>query len=249
VDSMLEIKDLTVEVAGKTVLRDVNLNVMSGYTAVLFGPNGSGKSTLLASIMGFSDYNVAKGKIVFRGKDITHMPLHERARLGIGMMMQRPPNIVGVQLGRLVDATGRGKVNSEELAEPLDMARFLERDVNVGFSGGELKRSELLQLKAQDPCLLLLDEPESGVDLESIKRVGQTVRDILDRDSCPVEKGNCKSALVITHTGEILNYLDADRAFVMCNGTIVCSGSPRELLSEISRRGYEECIKCRRRRR
>lgn len=244
---MLEIKDLTVEVAGKTVLRDINLTVMSGYTAVLFGPNGSGKSTLLASIMGFSDYHVTKGKIIFNGVDITDKPLYERARMGIGMMMQRPPNVVGVQLGSLVNAMGKNKVELMELAEPLDMVQFLDRDVNVGFSGGEIKRSELLQLEVQDPCLLLLDEPESGVDLESIKRVGQTIRNILDRDGCPI-KVEGKSALVITHTGEILNYLEADRAFVMCNGTIVCSGHPRDLLNEISRRGYEECIKCRLRR-
>jgi len=245
---MLEIKDLTVEVGGRTVLKDINLTVMSGYTAVLFGPNGSGKSTLLASIMGFSNYNIVGGQIIFNGVDVTEKPLHERARLGIGMMMQRPPNITGVELGRLVEAAGRNQVNVEEMADPLDMVRFLQRDVNVGFSGGELKRSELLQLKAQDPCLLLLDEPESGVDLESIKRVGQTIREILEKDSCPAEKTAEKSALVITHTGEILNYLEADRAYVMCNGTIVCSGTPRELLSEISRRGYEECIKCRLRR-
>jgi Fe-S cluster assembly ATP-binding protein len=242
---MLEIMDLTVEVSGRTVLRDINLSVMSGYTSVLFGPNGSGKSTLLASIMGFSNFDVVEGKIIFNGQDITEMPLHERARLGIGMMLQRPPNIVGVELGRLVEAAGRNEVDVEDMAKPLDMTRFLERDINVGFSGGELKRSELLQLKAQNPCLLLLDEPESGVDLESIKLVGQTIREILEKESCPADKKEGKSALVITHTGEILNYLEADRAFVMCNGTIVCSGNPRELLGEISRRGYEECIKCR----
>lgn len=246
---MLEIRNLTVEVGGKTVLRNINLTVMSGYTSVLFGPNGSGKSTLIASIMGFSNYHVVSGSITFKGVEITDMPLHERARMGIGMMMQRPPNIVGVQLGDLVEVTGRGEANLEEFAEPLDMVRFLDRDVNVGFSGGEIKRSELLQLKAQDPCLLLLDEPESGVDLESIKRVGQTIREILDKGGCPSGKTDGKSALVITHTGEILNYLEADRAYVMCNGTIVCSGNPRELLSEISRHGYEECIKCRLRRR
>jgi len=245
---MLEIKDLTVEVAGSTVLRDINLTVMSGYTAVLFGPNGSGKSTLLASIMGFSNYHIVSGKIYIDGKDVTEMPLHERARMGIGMMMQRPPNIVGVELGRLVEVVGRGEMDVESIAGSLDMVRFLERDVNVGFSGGELKRSELLQLKAQDPCLLLLDEPESGVDLESIKMVGRTIRELLEMDGCPAEKMGEKSALVITHTGEILNYLDVDRAYVMCNGTIVCSGNPRELLSEISRHGYEECIKCRLRR-
>ncbi len=242
---MLEIKDLTVEVSGRTVLEDINLSVMSGYTAVLFGPNGSGKSSLLHAIMGFSNYKIIKGKIIFDGEDITNMPLHERARKRIGIMLQRPPNIVGLDLRRLVDAAGQNRIDPEELATSLDMVPFLERDVNVGFSGGELKRSELLQLKAQDPCLLLLDEPESGVDLGSIKLIGQTIREILDRETCPSDEVDEKSALVITHTGEILNYLEADRAYVMCGGRIMCSGNPRELLGEISRKGYEECIECR----
>jgi Fe-S cluster assembly ATP-binding protein len=244
---MLEISDLTVEVAGKTVLKEIDMNIMSGYTAVLFGPNGSGKSTLLHAIMGFSAYKIVKGNIFFNGEDITELPMFERARKGIGMMLQRPPNIIGVQLGRLVDTTAGGRADTKEMARPLEMVSFLERDINVGFSGGELKRSELLQLKAQDPCLLLLDEPESGVDLESIKTIGKTIREILDKeDSCPGRCGDGKkSALVISHTGEILNYLEADRAYVMCNGRILCSGNPRELLGEISRRGYEECIRCR----
>lgn len=244
---MLEIKNLSVEVAGKTVLRDINMNIMSGYTVVLFGPNGSGKSTLLHTIMGFSSCKVISGQIIFNGEDITHLPLYERARMGIGIMLQRPPNIVGVRLGDLVNVICQGNADIKELARSLDMDEFLERDVNVGFSGGEIKRSELLQLKAQNPRLLLMDEPESGVDLGSIKKIGMTIREILNKD------GDChkypadekKSALVITHTGEILNYVEADRAYVMCNGTIVCSGNPKELLSEISRRGYEECIKCR----
>ena len=244
---MLEIRDLTVEVQGRTVLRDINMTIMSGYTAVLFGPNGSGKSTLLMSIMGFSNYDIVEGEILFNGTDITHMPINERASRGIGMMLQRPPNITGIKLGDLVRVAGGNGEDPKKMAEPLDMERFLDRDVNVGFSGGELKRSELLQLKAQNPCLLLLDEPESGVDLESIKRVGRTIRELLDKDvDCPgMRRDEEKSALVITHTGDILDYLDADRAYVMCNGTITCTGNPQELLREISTRGYEECIRCR----
>lgn len=243
---MLEIKDLTVEVGGKTVLKDVNLNLMSGYTSVLFGPNGSGKSTLLMTIMGFSEYRVKKGRIFFKGEDITHLPTHERAKMGIGIMMQRPPNLVGVKLGDLVRVIGKNANDLYDLATSLRMEKFLDRDVNVGFSGGEIKRSELLQLSAQNPCLYLLDEPESGVDLESIERIGNAIKMLLSGGlGCAGKKPlDGKSALIITHTGQILDYIEADRGYVMCNGTIFCSGNPRELLQEIRRRGYEECVKC-----
>jgi Fe-S cluster assembly ATP-binding protein len=243
---MLEITDLSVEIGGREVLKDLNLSVRTGYTDVLFGPNGSGKTTLLMTIMGFSGYKVTKGKILFNGEDITHMPINERAQRGIGIMMQRPPNLVGVRLRDMVSVTSKGLLKPEEVAQGLDMTAFLERDVNVGFSGGEIKRSELVQLEAQNPCLFLLDEPESGVDLVSIEKVGHTVHDLLKgAQGCAGKRGETgKSALVITHTGGILDYIEADRGYVMCKGTIACSGNPRELLSEIRRMGYEECIKC-----
>ena len=243
---MLEIENLSVEVGGRQILRNVNLSVMAGYTNVLFGPNGSGKSTLLMTIMGFGGYKVTEGRILFQGEDITNLPINERAQRGIGIMMQRPPNLVGVQLGNLVKVTGKGRVDPADAAKQLDMTTFLERDVNVGFSGGEIKRSELLQLGAQNPCLYLLDEPESGVDLVSIEKVGTKVKDLLQGgQSCAGFKSQAgKAALVITHTGQILDYIEADRGYVMCKGTIACSGNPRELLSEIRKMGYEECIKC-----
>lgn len=243
---MLEIKNLTVEVGGKEILHDLSLNVMTGYTTVLFGPNGSGKSTLLMTIMGFSGYKVKSGSILLNGEDITHMPVNERAKRGIGMMMQRPPNLTGVRLKDLVRIAGKGEVDPAALAEDLDMVRFLDRDVNVGFSGGEIKRSEILQLEAQKPCLLLLDEPESGVDMVSIERLGTKVHEILQgRSHCAGwrEKSG-KAALIITHTGQILDYVEADRGYVMCEGKVACSGNPRELLAEIRKMGYTECIRC-----
>lgn len=241
---MLEIENLHVEVGGRKILKGVDLSVMAGYTNVLFGPNGSGKSTLLMTIMGFSGYKVTQGRILLNGEDITKLSVTERANLGIGIMMQRPPNLVGVNLRNMLQVTAKGKP-SVQGAKDLDMERFLERDVNVGFSGGEIKRSELLQLEAQNPCLYLLDEPESGVDLVSIERVGNKVKDLLHGTSCAGRKGRAgKAALVITHTGQILDYIEADRGYVMCNGTVMCSGNPRELLQEISKMGYEECIKC-----
>ncbi|MCQ1535141.1 ABC transporter ATP-binding protein [Methanosarcina sp. KYL-1] len=243
---MLKIEDLTVEVNGKTLLRDVNLEVKKGYTNVLFGPNGAGKSALMRTIMGFSEYKVVKGRILFNGEDITGLPVDERARRGLGIMMQRPPDMSGIKLRDLVKAVSKEKKDPEKLAENLDMKRFLDRDVNVGFSGGEIKRSELLQLAAQNPSLYLLDEPESGVDLVSIEQVGKTIRELLeDGLECPGERcTRGKSALIITHTGQILDYVQADRGYILCSGTIMCSGNPLKLLEEIKSKGYEECIKC-----
>ncbi|MGI5990771.1 MAG: ABC transporter ATP-binding protein [Methanosarcina sp.] len=244
---MLEIEDLTVEVNGKTLLHDVNLEVKKGYTNVLFGPNGAGKSALMRTIMGFSEYRVVKGRILFNGEDIIGLSVDERARLGMGIMMQRPPDMSGIKLRDLVKVLSKGQRDPEVLAENLDMKRFLDRDVNVGFSGGEIKRSELLQLAVQNPNLYLLDEPESGVDLVSIEQVGMTIKGLLEEGlNCPgesCEKG--KSALIITHTGQILDYIKADRGYILCNGTIMCSGNPLKMLEEIKSRGYEECIKCR----
>jgi Fe-S cluster assembly ATP-binding protein len=244
---MLKIEDLTVEVNGKILLHDVNLEVKKGYTNVLFGPNGAGKTALMRTIMGFSEYKVLKGRILFKGKDITKLPVDERARLGIGIMMQRPPDMLGIKLRDLVKVASKGKMDPEALAGSLDMNRFLDRDVNVGFSGGEIKRSELLQLEAQNPDFYLLDEPESGVDLVSIEQVGMTIKSLLEEGlDCPGE--SCKrgkSALIITHTGQVLEYVTADRGYILCNGTVMCSGNPLKMLEEIKTRGYEECIKCR----
>jgi len=244
---MLKIEDLTVEVNGKTLLHDVNLEVKKGYTNVLFGPNGAGKTALMRTIMGFSEYKIVKGHIVFKDEDITNMPVDERARRGLGIMMQRPPDMSGIKLKDLVRVVLKGKNNPEALAAELDMGRFLDRDVNVGFSGGEIKRSELLQLAAQDPDFYLLDEPESGVDLVSIEQVGTTIKDLLDEDmKCAGERcERGKSALIITHTGQILDYVTADRGFILCGGTVMCSGNPIKMLDEIKKKGYEECIKCR----
>lgn len=242
---MLEIEDLSVHVGDKEVLHDVNLSVMAGYTNVLFGPNGSGKSTLLMTIMGFSGYKVTKGRILFNGEDITNKNIAERAQMGIGLMMQRPPNLVGVQLGSLVKTMSHGRVKPDELAKDLDLTTFLDRDVNVGFSGGEIKRSELLQLEAQSPCFVMLDEPESGVDIVSIEKVGTKVHELLQGTACAGKRDmNGRASLVITHTGQILDYVNADRGYVMCKGTVACAGNPRELLHEIRTKGYEECISC-----
>jgi len=240
---LLKIEDLHVEAGGREILKGVDLEVNKGQTCILFGPNGSGKSTLLSTIMGYDHCKVTKGRILFKGVDITSLPIDERARMGIGMMMQRPPNIVGVKLKDLVKAVSAGGDPVVDRADEFKMENFLERDINVGFSGGEIKRSELLQLTAQRPQFLLLDEPESGVDLGSIDLVGNKVRELLYGTSCQ-KRGTDTSALVITHTGQILDFIGADCAYILKNGRIACSGRPTDLLKEIREKGYKECGQC-----
>ena len=241
---MLDIEHLHVKVGDREVLHDVNLHIGESETHVLMGPNGSGKSTLLMTIMGFANYDITKGKISYKGTDITHLPIHERAKKGIGIMFQRPPTISGLKLGKLLIATSGNK--SEEVAEyarDMHMDRFLERDINKGFSGGEIKRSEVLQLMVQKPDFVMLDEPESGVDIENISLIGSAIGTLLEKDTHIIKRK--KSGLVITHTGYILDYLDADKGHVMCDGEIRCHGNPREILKDIKARGYRECMECR----
>ncbi|MDI6687957.1 MAG: ABC transporter ATP-binding protein [Desulfobacterales bacterium] len=250
---MLQIEELRVEVGGKTILKNVNMEIPEGETHILFGPNGSGKTSLMMTLMGFSGYNVTHGKITFKGEDITHLPIYERARLGIGVSFQRPPTIKGLKTRSIVEiSAGNRSVDVEELAKQLNFSDFLDRDVNHNFSGGEIKRSELLQLMAQQPDLVLLDEPESGVDIESIVLIGDTINLLLRRGiKHPREKAHkeivddrSKSALVITHTGHILNYITADKGQVLYNGALCCSRNAREILKWIREYGYKECVRC-----
>lgn len=250
---MLQIEELRVEVGGKTILKNVNMGIPEGETHILFGPNGSGKTSLMMTLMGFSGYNVTHGKITFKGEDITYMPIYERARLGIGVSFQRPPTINGLKTRSIVEiSAGSRSVDVDELAKQLNLSDFLDRDVNRNFSGGEIKRSELLQLTAQQPDLVLLDEPESGVDLESIVLIGDTINLLLRRGiKQPREKPHkeivsdrTKSALVITHTGNILNYITADNGQVLYDGVLCCSRNAREILKWIREYGYKECVRC-----
>lgn len=252
---MLTIEDLRVEVEGRTILKDVNMEIPRGETHILFGPNGSGKTTLMMTLMGFSGYQVTHGKITFKGTDITHMPIHERAQIGIGVSFQRPPTINGLKTRNLVEICAKSRnrqVDVQALAAELNFSDFLDRDVNQNFSGGEIKRSELLQLMAQDPDLILLDEPESGVDLENMVLIGETINLLLRRGTKHA-KGRThreltgdqsKSALVITHTGHILDYITADRGQVLFNGHMCCTRNAREILKWIGEFGYEECVRC-----
>ncbi len=245
VRNMLEIKQLTVAVEDKEILHDVNMAIKKGETHALFGPNGSGKTTLLMAIMGFPRYQVTRGNIIFKGEDITKLPLDERARLGIGMSFQRPPVVRGVKTRDIVAACLKGRGNEEiigQLAEKANLADFLNREINYRFSGGEIKRSEMMQLLAQKPELSLLDEPESGVDLTNIALMGELINKLLEKD-CPIRTRKC-TGLIITHTGHILNYVNARTGYVMFDGRIACEGDPHEILATIKEKGYRECARC-----
>jgi Fe-S cluster assembly ATP-binding protein len=263
---MLKIEHLSVSVDNREILRDINLTIPSGEVHVLLGPNGTGKSTLISTIMGFDRYKVTSGKIIFDDQDITHMPVFDRAKLGIGVMIQRPPTIKGLTLRQMVNICGHNILATENMAKWMGLDKFLDRYVNEGFSGGEIKRSELLQLLAQEPKLLLLDEPESGVDVENIALVGRAANYILSGagsrkcegkecgklaaccgKACPFDNINPlaesnRSGLIITHIGHILKYVPAQVGYIMYNGTIAASGEPTEMLARITKDGYEKVI-------
>jgi Fe-S cluster assembly ATP-binding protein len=249
---MLVVEDLRVELGGKEILTHIDLEINSGENHILFGPNGSGKTSLLMTIMGYPQFNVTGGKVIFKGVDITNKPVNERAEMGIGMSYQRPPTIHGLKTRQMVQICAKNGVDVEGLAGKVNFTDFLERDVNDGFSGGEIKRSELLQLMAQNPDLMLFDEPESGVDLENIPLVGQTISKLLQRDievdpersRREVREGRTKMGLIITHTGFILDYVTADKGQVLYNGVLSCKSNPHEILKCIAELGYEECVRC-----
>jgi Fe-S cluster assembly ATP-binding protein len=245
---MIEMKNLTVSVEGKKILNGVNLIIEDGETVVLFGPNGSGKTSLLKTIMGMPQYKVESGNIIYRGNEITARSLDERARLGIGMVYQNPPAVRGVRLKEILricmEKNGTYKEERiSEAAEKLNLTDFLDRDINLGFSGGEIKRSELLQLFAQNPGFVMLDEPDSGVDLVNINLVGTVINELLEKDKRKDKR--IKAGLIITHAGYILDYVNADRAYVMLDGTITCSGNPRDVLADIRTKGFKGCMQCR----
>lgn len=249
---MLQIEDLQVKLGDKELLKHIDLEIRPGETHILFGPNGSGKTSLLMTIMGYPQYEVVSGKIIFKGQDITHSPIDERARLGIGMSYQRPPTINGLKTRQMVHLCAGDDVDEDDLAKKVNFEEFLDRDVNAGFSGGEIKRSELLQLMAQSPDLMLFDEPESGVDMENISLVGKTIAALLQKDSSSEEKKSkmrtklerTKMGLIITHTGYILDYVSADKGQVLYDGVLSCVSNPREILNCIGESGYKECVRC-----
>lgn len=244
--NILEVKDLCVEIDRRKLLHDLDLTIPKGEVHALLGPNGCGKTTLVMAIMGYPEYKVTKGQILFYREDITELDITERARLGIGISQQRPPTIAGVRLRQILDyvvvnAPQRSQ-EIDDLAKAFHMDPFLDRDVNAGLSGGEIKRSELFQLLVTRPRLAMMDEPDSGIDLEALALVGDMVNALLSEE--PDRPAKRRAGLIITHTGQILDHVHADKAHIMLDGRIGCSGKPRILLDKIRKYGYEECIRC-----
>lgn len=233
---LLEVKNLSVAIGRKTVLRDITFSIRPGSPAVLFGPNGSGKSTLIKAILGFEGYTVTAGEILFKGRKLNALPTDERVRMGIGIMFQNPPVIRGVTLADVAGFFTKDTAGVDRLAARLSLTDHVHRDINLGFSGGEMKRSELFQVIMQDPDLLLLDEPESGVDLENIAVMGRVLREFLARPG--------KTALMITHTGYILEYVRSENGCMMIGGRLWCVGNPVAMFEDIKKYGYEKCKEC-----
>ena len=226
---MLEIDNLSVKVNGKNVLEKINMEIKDGEIHALLGPNASGKSTLAYTIMGFPDYKVTEGKIIFNGEDITDLQIEERVKLGIASAFQHPPSIKGVKLSKLLEKISKKKIELKELEG------FLEREINVGFSGGERKLSEIAQVISLDPSFVVFDELDAGLDVKNLEKLSSLIK----RELCD------KSILLITHRGRILKFLRPDVAHVMLDGEIVCSSKNwRKIWKTIMRYGYEKCKEC-----
>ncbi len=233
---MLKVVGLHARVGGREILQGVDLEVSDNEVHVLLGPNGAGKSTLLSAIMGLPWVEVTQGKIIFNGEDVTKLAPEERAKKGIAISYQFPPKISGLKLRELAASIAqRFGTNGEleELAKKLNLEYLLDRELNVGFSGGEMKRAELYLTLLQAPKIALLDEPDSGVDVENLQLIASGIQELVDRGS---------SVIVVTHTGIILKYLKrTDVAHVLVSGKIVCSGKPEEVVEKVLREGFEAC--------
>jgi Fe-S cluster assembly ATP-binding protein len=237
----LEIRGLHADVEGKEILKGIDLTVTQGQVHALMGPNGSGKSTLANVLMGRPTYKVTAGEIRFRGEDITALSPDKRAQLGLFLAFQYPTEIAGVSVVNFL-RTAYNAVKGETtsalafrklMKEKMDLLgvddEMVRRYVNQGFSGGEKKKNEVLQLAVLEPAIAILDETDSGLDIDSLKSVAQGVDRLIGPDL---------GVLIITHYQRILNYITPDHIHVMMSGRIVLSGGP-ELAHELEQKGYE----------
>jgi Fe-S cluster assembly ATP-binding protein len=245
-EPILSLRDVCVAVRGEELLFDINLDIPQGEIHAILGPNGGGKTSLMMTVMGFSGYTVTHGKILFHGEDITHATITERARMGIAVAQQRPPTIEGVRLAQVLDYVTaddlvRENLTSRYLSET-NMEGFLKREINAGLSGGEIRRSELLQLIAMRPFFAMLDEPDSGVDVGSLELIGRMINEIFSQD--PLTPAKRRSGLIITHNGAMLEHVLTDKAHVIIDGRMACSGNPRLILETAGASGYEHCAAC-----
>jgi Fe-S cluster assembly ATP-binding protein len=246
---MLRITNLTNEIDGKPILKGLSLSINAGEIHAIMGPNGAGKSTLAYTLGGRPGYDATGGSVSFEGQDLLDMEPHERAAAGIFLGFQYPVEIPGVSNLQFL----RESLNSQRRArgqEPLSGGEFiklarekaallkldmdmLKRPVNVGFSGGEKKRNEMVQMGILDPKLAILDETDSGLDIDALRTVGEGINTIMRRPD--------KAVLLITHYQRLLDYVKPDYVHVLAAGRIVKSGGP-ELALELEREGYAEVV-------
>ena len=238
---LLEISNLHVSAGDKEILRGVNLTVGRDETHVLMGPNGTGKSTLGYAVTGNPAYSVTEGRIVFDGEDITETPVNERAKKGLFLSFQNPIEVPGVTLSAFIRSALEQKSGSrlrlwdykKKLSETMKRLgmdeSYAERDLNVGFSGGEKKKAEILQMLMLEPKLAILDETDSGLDVDAVRTVSEGVRLLRERTH--------GSLLIITHSTRILEALSVDAAHVMERGVIVKNGGA-SLVDEINEKGF-----------
>ena len=240
-EQLLKVENLHVSVGDREILHGVDLTVGRDEIHVLMGPNGTGKSTLGYAVTGNPAYSVTEGRILFDGEDITDMPVNERAKRGIFLSFQNPLEVPGVTLSAFIRSALEQKSGSrlrlwdfkKKLAETMKLlqmdASYAERDLNVGFSGGEKKKAEILQMLMLEPKLAILDETDSGLDVDAVRTVSEGVRLYRERVH--------GSLLIITHSTRILEALHVDAAHVMENGVIVKNGGA-ELVEAINEKGF-----------
>lgn len=245
---MITIKNLHAEVEGEEILKGINLEIKPGEIHAVMGPNGSGKSTLAKVIAGHPAYEVTKGEIIYEGEDILEMDPDERARKGVFMAFQYPVEVPGVS-NSLFMREAYNAIQEERGEDPLDPLEFedyitdkldvvnldsklLERNVNDGFSGGEKKRNEILQMAILNPKLALLDETDSGLDIDALRVVSEGINKLASGKN---------SILLVTHYQRILNYITPDFVHVLVNGKVQKSGG-KELALELEEHGYENII-------
>ena len=241
--SKLQIIDLHVEVEGKEILKGVNLEMNTGEFHVIMGPNGNGKSTLVSTIMGHYKYKVTKGQILLDGEDVLAMTVDERSRKGLFLAMQYPSEISGVTNSEFIKSAMQARLAEGEHISLFKFIRALDkavqelkmnenlphRYVNEGFSGGEKKRNEILQMKLLKPKFAMLDEIDSGLDVDALRIVGENVDAMKSADF---------GALIITHYERLLDYLETDYVHILINGKIVTTGT-KELITKIDQFGYD----------